>query len=629
MAQWLRVFGTKDMDALSLKGREAAHIQRLGGARMMRVPNTAGKPFLEKLSTYQRALQRQLAGEAYDLVWCADLFSAAAVAPMLKGAASLLIEITEVPSQSRLLTGDDVELKKRWRDGERAAVRAATKVFLPSRHAVKLMSERIDARLVQVIPRCIDRTVFSPPSVEIALDDERLVLIFGGREGGPRLKAAAALAHALAAVLPRSVRIGILGPSSPADVDLNAVLGKLGLRGRVELVDADESRAVTGALSLAHVVVVPSSAEDDREPFALPHRALEAMACGRAVVVSGPDAAFRDGATPGEHFVAAPARDPRRVAKAVEDLLGDPLTRASLSRAAARHVEATADLMSRALEVQQIVVDATGVRLKLHPPRGDDPDTSSKSAPQPPSPTAVAAPPPVVSSRSGPSPPGPANGGRESTALATSQGTESKPSSSGDSVFAPASMLPMPTLRTELPELGSASASLLESGAMWDGDTYLDGGHVHAPLAIETSPDAARVREAMLVSSDAQSKADASVPLASSVSSLRSQSGGAVPTSLMIGDALEERPRAGDPWGPDTIADGTPLSPLDERGRADHSVFAKASPKRSLLVDAGADKKADPKDKTLAKTVVAVASEAADMTMEDQPLTSSQESSDE
>ena len=109
-AQWLSVFGNKEVDALSLKGREAAHIQRLGGARMMRVPNTSGKPFLERLSTYQRALQRQLAGEPYELVWCADLFSAAVVAQSLKEKTPIVVEISEVPSQTvggRQLVGED------------------------------------------------------------------------------------------------------------------------------------------------------------------------------------------------------------------------------------------------------------------------------------------------------------------------------------------------------------------------------------------------------------------------------------------------------------------------------------------------------------------------------------------
>ena len=157
-AQWLSVFGNKEVDALTLKGREAAHIQRLGGARMMRVPNTAGKPFLERLSTYQRALQRQLAGDQYDLVWCADLFSASVVATSVKEKIPIVVEIAEVPSQSlagRTLVGEDTAaVQKRWREQERAAIRAATKVLLPSRHVAKLLAERIDARILQVVPRC-------------------------------------------------------------------------------------------------------------------------------------------------------------------------------------------------------------------------------------------------------------------------------------------------------------------------------------------------------------------------------------------------------------------------------------------------------------------------------------------
>src|SRR5688572_27895133 len=91
--QWLSVFGSKEVDALSLKGTKDAHIQRLGGARMMRVPNTLGRPFLERLSTYQRALQRQIAGEQYELIWCADLFSASIAAQHVARGVPLVVEI--------------------------------------------------------------------------------------------------------------------------------------------------------------------------------------------------------------------------------------------------------------------------------------------------------------------------------------------------------------------------------------------------------------------------------------------------------------------------------------------------------------------------------------------------------
>ncbi|HEY4219930.1 MAG TPA: glycosyltransferase, partial [Myxococcota bacterium] len=454
-AQWLSVFGNKEVDALTLKGREAAHIQRLGGARIMRVPNTSGKPFLDRLSTYQRALQRQLAGENYDLIWCADLFSGAVVASTLHAhregeKTPIVVEISEVPSQSlsgKSLVGEDSAIvQKRWREQERLAIRASTKVVLPSRHAAKLVSERIDARILQVIARCVDRTVFAPPSVEISLDDEMRVLIFGGREGGPLLKAALAIAHALEKKVPPSVRIGILGMPSPADTEVHAALSKKGLTTRVDLVDADSPMAVSAALSLAHVVVVPSSAEEDSEPFATPHRALEAMACGRAVIITGPEAAFRDC---GDQLVTTPAKDPAAAAAAVLELLDNSDRRHALGRAAARYLERNADLSARSSEIAAIVAEAAKVRLRVHAPSPDDPDTNSREAP-PPSPSLIKR---RLALESGPTMKQPVSA---PVAVPSSNGGENMPA--------------LPTVRMDMPSFSG------EHGAAWEGDTFLDGG---------------------------------------------------------------------------------------------------------------------------------------------------------
>ena len=468
-AHWLSVLGHKEVDALCLKGKKDAHIQRYGGARMMRVPNAIDKPFLERLSTYQRALQRQLkGGESYDLVWCADLFSASAAAPLLPKGTPLVVEVAEVPSlltSARALVGDSAEEHSaRWLQQEKVAIRAATRVIVPSRHAAKLLSERVDARLLWILPRCVDRSVYTPPTVEYALEEERRVLVFGGREGR-WLRGAVSLAHALASRLPRAVRIGVLGAPGAHDAELRALLDKRDLTERVELVDADAPLAVAGALALAHVVVVPSSAEDELEPFAMPHRALEAMACGRSVVVTGPDAPFREAGTPGEHFLVAPARDPLRVADVVVGLLGDAARRSALGAAAGRHLERTADLMVRAEEVRERLAATLKVRLKVHRPRIDNPDTSSRSVSEP-APSAAA----------------PADAG--AVGGAATEEIRRAP------VAAPTPVMePVATARFEL----------VPGNGLWEGDTFLDGG---LPGALD-SADPARVRAAMMVSSDA------------------------------------------------------------------------------------------------------------------------------
>lgn len=576
-AHWLSVLGHKEVDALCLKGKKDAHIQRYGGARMMRVPNTIDKPFLERLSTYQRALQRQLkGGDSYDLVWCADLFSASAAAPLVPKGTPLFVEIAEVPSllsAARALVGDSAEEHSaKWLQQEKTAIRAATRVVVPSRHAAKLLSERVDARLLWMLPRCVDRAAFSPPSVEVSLEEDRRVVVFGGREGR-WLRGAVSLAHALVSRLPRAVQVGVVGAPGIHDAELRALLDKRDLTERVVLIDADAPPAVAGALALANVVVVPSSAEDELEPFAMPHRALEAMACGRAVVVTGPDAAFREAGIPGEHFLVAPARDPLRVADLVVGLLGDAPKREALGRAAARHVEKSADLMVRAEEVRERLAATLKVRLKVHRPRIDNPDTSSRSVSEPQvaaartpaaSPAEQMATAVVAASLSGetaPTPPAPAAG----------------QSRRGAAPPKLASLEPVETVRIEL----------LPGNGLWEGDTFLDGG---LPGALE-SADPARVRAAMMVSSDAshsksQPSEDDSIPSASASAVRSVEPSGPVlrpPGARALSAEASRSSMAADHWAPDTIADGTPLEPprASAEGAAPRTHVIK-----SLLVEA-------------------------------------------
>lgn len=591
-AHWLSVLGHKEVDALCLKGKKDAHIQRYGGARMMRVPNTIDKPFLERLSTYQRALQRQLkGGDSYDLVWCADLFSASAAATLLPKGTSLVVEIAEVPSllsSARALVGDSAEEQSaKWLQQEKAAIRAAARVVVPSRHAAKLLSERVDARLLWMLPRCVDRAAFSPPNMEVALDDDRRVVVFGGREGR-WLRGAVSLAHALVSRLPEAVQVGVLGAPGAHDDELKALLAKRDLTDRVDLIDADSPAAVAGALALAKVVVVPSSAEDEAEPFAMPHRALEAMACGRAVVVTGPEAAFREGGSPGEHFLTAPARDPLRVADVVVELLADEGRRAALGRAAARHVEKSADLMARAEEVRERLAATLKVRLKVHRPRIDNPDTSSRSVSEP----------EVVEGRAPPSlapavpvvpvvPAVPVSAQAPVTAVIdVAPSGETAPMPPAPPPPRPARRVAPPTAALEPVE--TVRFELLPGHGLWEGDTFLDGG---PPAALE-SADPARVRAAMMVSSDAarsksQPDEDGSLPSASpsAVQSVEASGRATRPRSARALSVEPSRPQgsAADPWAPDTIADGTPL---DLPRQSVESAAPRTHVIKSLLVEA-------------------------------------------
>jgi hypothetical protein len=163
-----------DVDGMTLKGPDLAHIQRLGTARLMRVP-IEGKAFLERLASYRRALQRQLSGDRYDLVYCADLFSAAVASAFRETQGfALVVEVTDFPSESFHqrwpVDPDDNKLRAEWQQSERLALRNATHVIAQSRHAARALSQRVDARRVHLIRRAVDRSMFQPPSMEVKLD---------------------------------------------------------------------------------------------------------------------------------------------------------------------------------------------------------------------------------------------------------------------------------------------------------------------------------------------------------------------------------------------------------------------------------------------------------------------------
>ena len=587
------------LDALSLKGDDLSHIERLGVARMMRVP-VAGKPFLEKLAVYQRALHRQISADAYRLVWCGDLFSAAVAAELkAKKGYSLFVEAPELPSSSFArrwpVDPDDEALQKKWRDAERAALKAATRVIAPSRMAAKTQAERVDPRAVLHVGRCVDPSSVTVPSIQVDMDPRETVVVFGGREGGRRAGAVVEILVALARALPAdTTRIVALGRSGSTDGDLHAGLHAAEIERRVDLVDVAAPGALGAALASARVVVVPSSAEEGIEPSAIPHRALEAMAAGKAVVVTGPETCFKDAIAHDEHAVVVPARDPAAVRDAVVALLGDPRRRDAIARCGRARVEQSFDLRGRLGEIATLIGDHLGVVVTLRA-------TDGAPAASPTLRHAVAAPPAFPSSepgrRTGIAPALSSQATDEELRPAAMPTPMPPPDASSVGGYAPASGRlpaapgePQPTIVTQRPDLGAGDD---DDGADAWHSTRLDEGESSMSVGMPdplSGPDATHIAARMLVTDDPPSlpRADGAShddePDFASVPSRRtlrdpSQPGGesertvagAPPglTSLRValgGGASDEvasaksQPGAGDPWAPDTIADGSPIA---------------------------------------------------------------------
>lgn len=357
-----------DVDGMTLKGKDLAHIQRLGTARMMRVP-VDGKPFLDRLSSFQRALQRQLTGDSYQLVYCADIFSAHIAAAFKESRGyALVVEVNDLPAES-FTRGYPIDqptpaLRATWKDIERQALRAADVVIAPSRAAARVLSTYVDPRRIQILSRAVDLTVFRPGETDLESGARATVVVVGRRTIANERQAALEILSQLAERVPESrVRLVLAGQSALGEDTMQHELVLSGLVGRVESIDIDSPVRLANALMEAAVVVVPTKAEAEIAPFAVPHRALEAMACRRATVITGSAEAFAESLVPGREAVVVPPGLPDEVATAVVRLLDAPAERTAIALAGHARVVAQADLQKRMAEFAVIITEATGVRM--------------------------------------------------------------------------------------------------------------------------------------------------------------------------------------------------------------------------------------------------------------------------
>jgi glycosyltransferase involved in cell wall biosynthesis len=362
-----------DVDGITLKGKDLSHIQRVGTARMLRVP-VDGKPFLERLSSFQRALQRQLTGDSYQLVYCADIFSAQIAAAFKESRGyALVVEVNDLPAESYTrgyaIDAPTPALQATWKDIERQALRAADVIIAPSRNAARILSSYVDPRRVQILSRAVDLSVFHPAASEVQENARATVVVVGRRVIAGERHAALAILSALAERLPESrARLVFAGQSALGEDTVQQELVLSGLIGRVESLDIDSPVRLANALMEATVVVVPTKAEVGIEPFAVPHRALEAMACRRATVVTGDAAAFSETFVPSREAVVVDPGRPIDAANAVIRLLDSPAERQAIAIAGHARVSAQADLQKRMAEFAVIITEATGVRMQPRVP---------------------------------------------------------------------------------------------------------------------------------------------------------------------------------------------------------------------------------------------------------------------
>jgi glycosyltransferase involved in cell wall biosynthesis len=333
-----------EVDVLAVREPDQAHLERMGTARILRVP-LAEEGLRPRVEGFRRALRRQIEGADYDVVHFRDGWSGSVVLEMrAQHGYQTVFDATRAPVAEPPLM--DLALSAELGRSEETCLAQADHVLVPSTLARDHVLRR-RSQGVHIVPVGVDVDLFDwdelPPGPP-------MLLYAGAVEAGRGLRG---LLRAMATVAQRSdATLVIAGRSAPAPARslVDAAAG-LGLADRVELRGEVAHEAMPELIAQATVCVAPSAAELIAQPMAVvPTKILEYMACRRAVV------APRRGtvATVMEHDVSGALfqpGDPTDLAHKLLALLHDPEARERLAGTGYHLVREyyTASAMRRAL----------------------------------------------------------------------------------------------------------------------------------------------------------------------------------------------------------------------------------------------------------------------------------------
>jgi glycosyltransferase involved in cell wall biosynthesis len=267
-----------DVDVLAVREPDQAHLERVGTARLLRVP-LVEEGLRPRVEAFRRALRRQIEGADYDVVHFRDGWSGQVVLELrAQHGYQTVFDATRAPVAEPPLM--DLALSAELGRCEEACLAQADHVLVPS----ALARDHVLARRhrgVHVVPVGVDVDLFDwdelPPGPP-------MVLYAGAVEAGRGLRG---LLRAMAAVAQRSdASLVIAGRTAPAAArSLLDSAAELGVRERVELRGDVAHEAMPELIAQATVCVAASAVELSAQPMAVvPTKILEYMACRRAVV---------------------------------------------------------------------------------------------------------------------------------------------------------------------------------------------------------------------------------------------------------------------------------------------------------------------------------------------------------
>ncbi len=317
--------GHYDLDVLSLKSEDLSHIERLHGARLLRVPVGEGA-FLDRIKTFQRAIRRQLESEDYALCHFFSIWGGLVMAARKADATfKLLYEVHSLPSIDFkvLHPGEAAQVEHSFplKQQEERCLAAADRVIAGS----ELIRQHLIGRGVPADSVTLVRPSFYLDPFDKLGEVPRqpgTILYLGSlapwQGVSSLLKAVADLPHGL------PLRLHLVCPGD--DPFRKEVLGKiqmLGLARRVEIIDTPPVEQIPGLVARADVCVAPlSNHVHNRLAASTPLKLMVYMACRRAIVASR-QTAVAEIVEDGVQAVLYPPGDAHALSTAIKKLLLD------------------------------------------------------------------------------------------------------------------------------------------------------------------------------------------------------------------------------------------------------------------------------------------------------------------
>ena len=326
---------------LSIKLAEQVHVERVHGARLLRVPVGSGD-FASRLQAFDRAVRRQLESEDYVLAHFMDPFAGSPLCELRDRFGYRLIYDAQTFPSAELEwlepeLADDASFVARLRRSELFCLMNADRVLCGSEATRAFIhSLGVAKRQVDVVRTPIDLAAvpFAPPSSSAG----RLRLTYVGSDapwqGLRTLLRAIAIASRDA-----DVRLTVIGPARREAHEPQ--LRRLALQQRVEFHPPVPGAELAALVARSDAAALPlEDVARNRAPGGPCSKVADYLAAGRAIVAS--DLPIAREFVPGEAATFHPAGDVDAIAAALVELAWDPKLRAKMG-AAAREAAAPHD----------------------------------------------------------------------------------------------------------------------------------------------------------------------------------------------------------------------------------------------------------------------------------------------